>query len=64
MAKKTESQSEFYTAAEVQKIIGCGQNTLYKLMKDESFPSIKIGRKYYVSKEEFERWYKEKKAKK
>ena len=55
---------EFYTALEIQNIIGCGTNTVYSLMKDKDFPSVKIGRKYYVPKKEFERWYTNKANKK
>ena len=53
------TQPEFYTPAKIREIIGCGKNAVYKLMKDENFPSVLIGKKYYVPKKEFERWYKE-----
>jgi predicted DNA-binding transcriptional regulator AlpA len=59
---KKESKNlntEFYTAREIRSIIGCGKTALYNLLKDENFPSVLIGNRYYVPKEEFERWYRE-----
>lgn len=38
------------TPKECQKILGIGTNTMYSLLKDEEFPSIKVGAKYYINK--------------
>lgn len=35
-----------------------GTNKCYTLVKSDGFPSIKIGNKYLVPKDEFEKWVK------
>lgn len=49
-------QKTFLRVSDVQRIIGCGRDTAYKIMRSEGFPSITIGRQRYVSPEAFERW--------
>lgn len=43
-------------AKDISEILGCGLNKVYALMKSESFPTIKIGRNYFVYENEFEKW--------
>ena len=49
-------KNRFLRVSDVQKRIGCGRDTAYKIMRSEGFPSIMIGKQRYVSPEAFERW--------
>ncbi|MGL4742674.1 MAG: helix-turn-helix domain-containing protein [Sarcina sp.] len=44
------------TPSETQKILGIGRNTLYRILKDEDFPSIRIENKFYVNKLGLQKW--------
>lgn len=48
----------YYTVKDLQQLIGCGRNKAYELVNSKTFPSTKIGKTFYVDKEEFERWRK------
>ena len=43
-------------AKDIEKIIGCSKNMAYEIMKNKTFPSIQIGKNYYVTEENFYRW--------
>lgn len=49
---------QFYTVTEIRDILTIGTNKAYNLIKSDGFPSIKIGRKYLVPKDEFDKWVK------
>jgi excisionase family DNA binding protein len=49
---------QFYTVTDIRDILTIGTNKAYNLIKSDGFPSIKIGRKYLVPKDEFEKWVK------
>lgn len=44
------------TPAETQKILGIGRTTLYRILKDDDFPSIRIQNKFYVNKLGLQKW--------
>lgn len=44
---------------DLQEVLKMGRNNAYSLMKSECFPSIKIGKKYYVSEESLKAWIKD-----
>ncbi|MGL4654891.1 MAG: helix-turn-helix domain-containing protein [Sarcina sp.] len=44
------------TPSETQKILGIGRNTLYRILKDADFPSIRIENKFYVNKLGLQKW--------
>ena len=46
-------------AKDIQEILKIGKNGAYQLMASDSFPSIKIGRKWLVSEEAFKEWLKD-----
>lgn len=43
---------------DIQRILCVGRDTAYALMHSSSFPSIKIGKRYYVSEEALAEWLK------
>lgn len=40
-----------YTVKDLQEQLGIGRDTAYALMHAKGFPSIKIGGRYFVSKD-------------
>lgn len=50
------NNKQFYTVTEIRDILTIGTNKAYNLVKSEGFPSIKIGRKYLVPKDAFDKW--------
>lgn len=48
------------TPAEAKNILGIGRTTLYRLLKQEDFPSIRIENKFYVNKLGLQKWIDEK----
>lgn len=51
-------EEKWLQAKDLKEIIGCGINRAYEIMRQPDFPKITIGRRMYVPKSEFERWYK------
>ena len=49
-------QSEVYTVADIQKLLKIGRDSAYELVKQDSFPSIKIKNQYRIPKESFYEW--------
>ena len=41
---------------ELKNYFGIGKDKLYELLKDRTFPSVRIGRYYYVIEDEFIEW--------
>lgn len=48
---------------EVSVYLGVGQDTIYELVKQEDFPSIRIGRKFMVFEEDLLEWLKDHRGK-
>lgn len=46
------------TVKEVSEALGIGINQTYTLIKHDDFPKLKIGTKYVIPKDEFEKWVK------
>lgn len=47
---------ELMTVKELQNYLGIGKDKAYALVKSKSFPSVKIGGRYYVIKSDFVSW--------
>lgn len=59
MNKEKESECfgiTLLSVADVQKILGIGKTKAYYLFDQKDFPSFRIGGRYYVKKERFEKW--------
>ena len=48
--------SEMLTVKELQAIFKCSHNKIYQIIAIKGFPVIKIGKQYYVSQNDLERW--------
>ena len=51
-----EMERIVYNVKDLQKILGIGRDTAYALMRNGSFPAIKIGHRYIVETKAFEQW--------
>ena len=45
-----------YTVDEVRQMLGIGKNEAYRLVHDQSFPSIRIGNRIVIPIESFHNW--------
>ena len=43
---------------DLQELLRVGRDTAYALMRSDSFPSIKLGGRYFVTRDALERWLK------
>ena len=50
------SLPDLLTAKEVKEYLKCNNTTLYALLKERTFPSFRIGSRYYIEKEKFILW--------
>ncbi len=46
-------ETGFYTTSELAKLLGCGLNTAYSIVRSGQIPCIKIGKQYRVPRKEF-----------
>lgn len=45
------------TPEEAMSVLGIARNTMYEvLLKDETFPKIKLGARYYINKDKLQSW--------
>lgn len=55
--RMSETDSKlFYTMNELHEILPLGKNTLYRLVKEEGFPKIKVGKKILIPIKGFKSW--------
>lgn len=59
MYKSYDELPLFLNASMVAKVLGVSQSTGYELLHSKGFPSLKIGSRLVVPKEQFIRWVKE-----
>jgi excisionase family DNA binding protein len=50
---------QMVSVKEVSQVLGIGINQAYDLVKKDSFPSLKTGHRYLISKDSFEKWLQE-----
>ena len=41
---------------DIQNILGCSEKKVYAIIHKKSFPTIKIGKQYYIPIEAFKKW--------
>ena len=56
MSQKPEIEKAVYNVYEVAALIGINLPKAYEIVRQESFPSIRIGRRIVVPKEAFHKW--------
>lgn len=56
MYKTYEELPLFLNADMVAKVLGVAVSTVYEIMHENDFPSLKIGNRLLVPKEKFKQW--------
>ena len=56
--EETTKLTEILTVSDVQKNLKIGRNKVYEVFSRPDFPALKLGRKFGVDKEAFEKWKK------
>ena len=59
MKENKFERKEMLKTQDLKEMLGIGNTTVYRLMHSKGFPSIKIGRRYFVLKEDFLKWARE-----
>lgn len=45
-----------YDVEDIEKILRLGRTRAYQLMSSDAFPSLRLNRRLYVTKANFEKW--------
>lgn len=48
---------EMLTVKELQAIFKCSHNKIYQIIAIKGFPVLKIGKQYYIPKDDLKRWF-------
>lgn len=60
MQINSETQKpNYYTVAGLQKLLGIGRNSAYKLIGTKDFPCITVGNKIIIPADRFDQWVSE-----
>ena len=62
-AKNYEDLPLFLNAEMVAKVLGVSISSAYELMHEKGFPSVRIGKRFIVPRDDLKRWMKEQVAK-
>ena len=46
----------FYSVDDIQRLLGIGRNTAYKLVADKDFPAIYVGNRIVIPADLFQTW--------
>jgi len=46
----------FYTVDDLQRLLGIGRNTAYKLVAEKDFPSVYVGNRIVIPADLFNEW--------
>ena len=53
----------FFNAELLAKVLGVGVSSAYELMHEKGFPSVRIGKRFIVPRDDLKRWMEEQVAK-
>ena len=56
MSASNQLEKTVYVVNDLCQLLSIGRDKAYRIMGMNSFPSMRIGRKYVVSKKNFEKW--------
>lgn len=59
MKETTPKGKRFYSIKEIQEIFGFSRSKALSLVKTHGFPTIRIGRSYYVDSLKLDKWIEE-----
>ncbi len=47
---------KFYTVDDLQRLMGIGRNSAYKLVRSKGFPTILVGNRIIIPADLFQKW--------
>jgi|BioPla2DNA2_1021312.scaffolds.fasta_scaffold01377_12 excisionase family DNA binding protein len=50
--------SKMLRPKDIAKILDCSIDKAYRIINQKGFPKMMIGKRYYISQDEFEKWVK------
>ena len=53
----------FLNAKNLSKVLGLSESSVYELMHEKGFPSVRIGKRFIVPRDDLKRWMEEQVAK-
>ncbi|WP_168118529.1 helix-turn-helix domain-containing protein [Paenibacillus sp. HB172176] len=53
-----EGMKQWYTITDLCEIFPIGRNAIYRLVNEEGFPKIRVGRRIIIPVEMYEEWIK------
>lgn len=56
MTKEQECDTIVYTVNDIRNILSLGKTKVYELMRSDGFPSFRLNNRFYVTKNNFEKW--------
>ena len=46
----------FYSVEDIQRILGIGRNSAYRLVNEKDFPSVYVGNRIVIPTDLFQKW--------
>jgi hypothetical protein len=56
LTKEQECDTIVYTVNDIRNILSLGKTKVYELMRSDGFPSFRLNNRFYVTKNNFEKW--------
>ena len=56
LTKEQECDTIVYTVNDIRNILSLGKTKGYELMRSDGFPSFRLNNRFYVTKNNFEKW--------
>jgi len=53
---ETVKMPSFYTVGDIQRMLGIGRNSAYKLVSGKDFPAIFVGNRIVIPTDHYEKW--------
>ena len=51
-----DAQPTFYSVEDIQRILGIGRNSAYRLVNEKDFPSVYVGNRIVIPADLFQKW--------
>jgi len=50
------NEPTFYSVDDIQRLLGIGRNSAYKLMRNKDFPTVYVGSRIIIPADLFQNW--------
>lgn len=56
LTDRKEYDTIVYTVEDIRNILSMGKTKVYELMRSDGFPSFKLNNRFYITKNNFDKW--------